>query len=97
MKSALRRVFAPILNIFEAGDEEYAYSPSHRKILLVVGSLFLFLCAGISGVGLHFGQGGAVIPAVVFLGLGSTSIIVGTLGTDRAVAKIWGNKPSTRR
>jgi len=31
-------------------------------------------------------------PVLVFGGTGLLGIIIGTLGTDRAVAKIWGSK-----
>ena len=45
MKNALRSLFAPVLNVFEKGTDEYVYKPSHRTILLVVGTLFAALAA----------------------------------------------------
>ncbi len=45
MKEFLRKVFSPILDTFESGDDDYAYRPSHRTILIVVGVLFLVLSA----------------------------------------------------
>ncbi len=89
MKNALRSLFAPILNLFEAGADEYVYKPSHRTILLVVG--FLFGVLGVFGFYLvaSSGQYGASLPVVVFLLVAAVCWIVGFLGTDKAVAKIW--------
>ena len=92
MKDTLRKLFAPILNLFEGGEQAYNYRPSHRKILLVVGSLFLFLCI----VSLYFGSvaggAGAYIPTIVFGLVSIFCLVVGGLGSERAVAKIWGSK-----
>jgi len=91
MKQALRKIFTFILNYFESGTEEYAYKSSHRTILIAFGILFSLLALGI----LWLAQGqdiGYLLPVVVFGGAGLVSIIVGTLGTDRAVAKIWGSQ-----
>lgn len=38
---------------------------------------------------INFSEGGGIIPTVVFLGVGLVCEIVGLLGSDRAVAKIW--------
>ncbi len=92
MKSLLRKLFSPLLNIFESGDEPYAYKKSHRTILKVVGGLFLFLATAVFGTGYALAQAGVILPGLVFLALGLTCVIVGTLGTDRAVAKMWGNR-----
>lgn len=93
MKSLLRQLFAPILNIFESGDGDYAYKPSHRIVLVVMGCLFSGLAALVIALMLHGtgGDPGYAIPALVFGGAGLVSLIVGTLGSDRAVAKIWGS------
>ena len=92
MKDFLRTLFSPILNLFEGGDGPYVYRPSHRKILLAVGSLFLFLCI----ISLYFGSvaggAGAYIPTLVFLLASTFCFVVGGLGSERAVAKIWGSK-----
>ena len=37
-------------------------------------------------------QGAAAIPIIVFFAIGLVCFVIGFLGTDRAVAKIWGNK-----
>lgn len=89
MKATLRKIASPILNYFESGDEAFAYKVSHRKILLAVGVLFLL----VSSVSLFFtiktGQYGGILPILVFLSAGVVCGVVGFLGTDRAVARIW--------
>lgn len=92
MKAFFRKLFAPLLNIFESGDEPYAYKKSHRTILKVVGGLFLFLASVVCGLGYASAQVGALLPGLVFLVVGFTCIVIGTLGSDRAVSKMWGNR-----
>lgn len=92
MKDLLRTLCSPILAIFESGEEPYNYRPSHRKILVAVGSLFLFLCIISVYFGSVAGGSGAYIPGVVFLLVSAFCLVVGGLGSDRAVAKIWGSK-----
>jgi len=92
MKEMLRKIFRPILVVFEKGEPAASYRPSHRKILLAVGVLFLVLFS----VSLYFAittaQLGAIVPVVVFGVVSSVSILIGCLGSDTAVAKIWGLK-----
>lgn len=91
MKTLLRKIFAPILNTLEAGDEPYAYKPSARKILIIMGVLFSCLASFI----FLLAQGeskGYLFPVLIFGSMGLLSILVGYLGTDRAVAKIWGSR-----
>ncbi len=92
MKRNLRVVFSPLLNLFESGDEPFSYKSSDRKILVVMGGLFLLLSLGLAAVGVHFKQAGAVIPFAVFFCVAVTAFVVGTLGSDRAVSKIWRSK-----
>lgn len=90
MKLLLRKLLSPILNVFESGDEEFAYKKSHRVILIVMGILF----TGLASLVLFFAQGeelGYFIPVIVFGGVGLLCLAVGFLGTERAVAKIWGS------
>lgn len=92
MKDQLRNVFAPILNRFEKGSEPYKYDSTHRKITIAVGALFIVL-AGVSVYLTVITAGfGALIPFLAFGGVGCVSLIVGVLGNDRAIAKIWGTK-----
>jgi len=91
MKQRLRRLFSPILNLFESGTDAYDYKPSSRAILVIMGSLFLGLATLVTA----FAPGddlSYLFPVVVFGSLGLLSILIGFLGTDRAVAKIWGTK-----
>ena len=92
MKVLMRKVFSPILNLFETGVEPANYKPSHRLVLNVVGILFLVL-SGSTGYAASLNNDlGFYIPVVIFFGLGFVTLIVGTLGTNSAVAKMWGAK-----
>lgn len=90
MKSLLRKMFWPILKFFETGAEPVNYRKSHRVALIVVGVLFLGLSIGASIAAGYSGDPGAMIPFVVFFCLGLVALVVGTLGSNAAVAKIWG-------
>jgi hypothetical protein len=92
MKNVLRKLFSPILNIFEKGDESYEAKPLNRKILIVIGVLFSFLVCVVVYLSYDKGEPGYLIPVVVFSGVALVALIVGFLGNDRAVAKIWGNR-----
>ena len=92
MKQLLRTIFYPILAIFESGDEEYDYKPLNRSILIFMGLIFFGLTVLVlnfvpDGVGL-----GYLIPAIVFGGVSLVALVVGLLGNERAVCKIWGNR-----
>lgn len=95
MKALLRMLCSPILSFFEKGDSPYVYRSSQRKILLAVGALFGLLCL----VSFYFGRlvegeggAGALIPAGVFFLVSLVCFVVGGLGTERAVARLWGSK-----
>jgi hypothetical protein len=88
VKELLRTLFSPILAIFESGDEPYHYSASHRTILIIVGILF----SGLAGLVFWLVQGlelTYLLPVVVFGGIAFLSLVIGLLGSDRAVAKVW--------
>ncbi|RLD08268.1 MAG: hypothetical protein DRI65_02755, partial [Chloroflexota bacterium] len=73
-------------------SEPYAYKPLNRKILIFMGILFSGLIILVlyflpEGIGFSF-----LIPVVVFGGIALVTLVVGLLGTDRAVAKIWGDR-----
>ena len=92
MKTLLTRWFWFVLRHFEEGDSPYTYKPMHRKALIAVGVLFgvlcggsIFLSAGTTGLGF-------LIPTSIFGIAAAVSLIVGLLGSDRAVARIWGQK-----
>ncbi len=91
MKRQLRSIFSPVLNIFESGTEAFVYKSSHRTILVVMGCLF----SGLAVLVMLYAQGedpGYLLPAVVFGVVGLVSLLVGLIGNDRAVAKIWGSR-----
>lgn len=88
----LTKLFWPILRFFETDEVPPNYKPSHRIALNVLGSLFLLL-ACISAVAVYMtGTFGAALPVVVFAGVGLVAVVVGSLGSDGAVCKIWGTK-----
>ena len=91
MRDLLRRICAPILTPLERGDAPFAYKPSHRTILIAMSAMFI----GLASLVVWITPGGNfsyLLPVVVFGGAGILGIIVGALGTDRAVAKIWGSR-----
>ena len=77
--------------MFESGHEPFVYKPSHRLILLAMGSLFTALAALV----LWFAIGNDpayLLPVVIFGGAGMLSLLIALVGTDRAVATIWGSR-----
>lgn len=92
MKQTLRKLFSPILKPLESGQVGPNYKTSHRSILMVVGVLFLTLSIISAGALVYTGQLGALIPVLVFLAIGGLSLVVGALGTDAAVSRMWGNR-----
>ncbi len=92
MKQVLRKIFSPILNVFESGSEEYTIKPLSRKILIVVSTLFSGLAIVVFYLMPDDADPGYFLPIVIFGGIALVGFIVGFLGTDRAVAKIWGSR-----
>ncbi len=92
MKALLRKLFSPVLNLFESGEAEYVYKPSHRKILIAVGLLFLILSSGSIYASIVAATWGGIVPISVFLLIGIVCCIVGFLGSDHAVATMWKSK-----
>jgi hypothetical protein len=92
MKASLRKLFSPLLNPLERGDEPYVYKPLSRKILLTVSLLFSVMCAALVYLMPADADKGYLIPVVVFGLVAAVGFIVGLLGNERAVAKIWGNR-----
>ena len=91
VKRQLRSIFSPILNIFESGTEPFVYKSSHRTILVVMGCLF----SGLAVLVVFLAQGkdpGYFLPVLIFGVVGVVSLLVGLIGNDRAVAKIWGSR-----
>ncbi len=91
MKEILRTLFSPILTPFESGDAPYSYKKSHRVIMIVIGILFSGLATAVLLVAPKE-DFGFLIPVIAFYGVAIVAITVGSLGSDRAVAKVWGSK-----
>lgn len=92
VKTALQKLFGPILTLVETKDSAVNYKKSHRVVLNVVGVMFLILAGSAAWAASFSDDVGYYIPVVIFFGFGSVSLIVGTLGSDAAVSGIWGNK-----
>lgn len=90
MKETLRNIFWPILRQFETGEPIEKYKASHRTILVVVGALFLVLSTASGFASVYAGSMGALIPVMVFFAVGMVTLVVGALGTNEAVSRIWG-------
>lgn len=98
-KDVFRKVFWPILCFFEKEEDPVSaegYRPSHRKILFAVGFLFFVLSMATLFFGLIYGNMGALFPVIVFCVISLVCAVVATLGSDSAVARIWGNQPSDK-
>lgn len=91
MKQLVRSIFSPLLKIFESGSDEFVYKASHRVILLVMGGLFsalaMFVFSSAQGQDIAY-----YLPVIIFGGVGIVCLVIGTVGADRAVAKIWGSR-----
>ena len=88
VKQSLRTLFLPLLNLFESDKKALPYKKSHRTTLIIVGSLFVLLSLATTVGAYFYGQLSAALPILIFSALGSKCLIVSTLGTDNAVAKI---------
>lgn len=88
----MKELFAPILNYFESGSDEYTYRKSHRKVLVVLGFLFLLLSGGVLYAAVVSHQLGGLIPTAVFFLASLVCLVVAFYGSDQAVARIWKNR-----
>lgn len=91
MKNTFRKLFAFILTPLESGSEDFVYKPSHRSILIGVGTIFVGLASIVFNMALGKDVG-YLLPVIIFGLAGLLSLIVGLLGSDRAVAKVWGSR-----
>jgi len=60
-------------------------------VLIAIGGLFGLLACGLIVVMVKTLRMEAVLPLLIFSAVGLVCLVVGSLGSDRAVAKIWGN------
>jgi len=91
LKAFFIRIFWFILAPFEDGEGEYSYKASSRNILLIVGLLFGGLSGGSLFVSIKNGEYAGFAPIIVFFGVALVCLVIGLLGSDRAVATLWGN------
>lgn len=92
MKALLTKLFSPILKPLENSSGDFQYSPSHRKILYVMGFLFMVIAAVTVYFSLRIEQWAAIVPVILFSGIGLICIVVASLGSDKAVSKLWRNR-----
>ncbi|WP_157484905.1 hypothetical protein [Gilvimarinus polysaccharolyticus] len=92
MKTTARKIFAPLLRRLESGTEPYNYKPLSRKILLFFGAVFTGLGTLAGSIIPADADPGYYFPVAIFILVGCYGLIIGLLGSDRAVANIWGNK-----
>ena len=92
MKQILTTLCWPILRFFEVDEEPPGYKSSHRITLNVVGALFMLLSLGSAAAGYTTGGPGSFIPVIIFFCVGLVSVVVGSLGSNGAVSKLWGTR-----
>jgi hypothetical protein len=91
-RTLARKVFAPLLDALEGGNQPHRYTPKARLILWITGGLFLALATGLA-VFLPQGTDPAVlIPIGIFGMVGLFAVVVAWLGSERAVARVWGSR-----
>lgn len=91
MIKLLRAPFGFILKPLESGSEAYVYKPSHRTILIAMSCMFIGLASLVFYI-MPSWDSGYLLPILVFGGAGLLGLVVGILGEDRAVARLWGSK-----
>lgn len=92
MKETLRKLCSPILNQFETGESSFEYKKSHRTILIAAAVLFWVISLFSLFIFIKASKLEGLLPVAIFLIAGTVCGIVGFLGSDKAVAKIWKSK-----
>lgn len=92
MKERLRKLMNPLLSRFENNSDDYQLTPTNRKVALFISGTFLILAIVIPFIVWPQPITSFIFPVIVFGSLGIVGLIVGTLGTDHAVAKLVGNR-----
>jgi lipopolysaccharide export LptBFGC system permease protein LptF len=90
LKTFLQKIFNPILAYFERDSQKYRPASWKRPVLLVVSLIFIVLAIAVPIVAPANVRSGAWLPTIVFGTIGFTGFIVGTLGSNHAVAKLLG-------
>ena len=92
MKNTLKTIFSPILNIFENNNDEFIYRSLNRKIVLFISSVFCLIAFALPAYMPQLVEMGYWFVMIVFGGLSFVGLIVGILGSDKAVAKLLGSR-----
>lgn len=92
MKTFFQQLFAPLLNIFEKNNEEFVHRTLNRKIVLFVSIVFALLAFALPAFMPILVEMGYWFVMIVFGGLSLVGLIVGLLGSDKAVAKLLGSR-----
>ena len=92
MKRLFKNIFSPILNIFENNNDEFIYRKLNRKIVIFISSAFFLLAFALPIYMPQLIEMGFWFVMLVFGGLSSVGLIVGILGSDKAVAKLLGSR-----
>lgn len=92
MKNSLKSLFSPLLNIFENNNDEFIIRSLNRKIVLFISSVFFLLAFGLPAYMPQLIQMGYWFVMLIFGALSSVGLIVGLLGSDKAVAKLLGSR-----
>ncbi len=88
----LKNIFSPILNIFENNNNEFVYRSLNRKIVLFISSVFFLLAFALPVFLPQLIEMGFWFVMLVFGSLSLVGLIVGLLGSDKAVAKLLGSR-----
>lgn len=92
MKKFLQQIFSPLLNIFEKNNEEFVYRSLNRKIVIFISVVFALLAFVLPAFMPMLIEMGYWFVMIVFGGLSLVGLIVGLLGSDKAVAKLLGSR-----
>lgn len=92
IKASARQLFSPILSPLEDSPKPYAYTRQSRLILWLMSALFVGLAIALAAWLPGKTDGSIWIPVAVFGLLGSFGALVAWLGTDKAVARVWGSR-----
>ncbi len=92
MKKRLCQIFGPILRIFENDSDEFILTPTNRKVTLFIGVTFVIIAVLIPIIGASQPVMAYIFPVIVFGSIGFVGVVVGSLGSDHAVAKLLGNR-----
>jgi len=92
MKSFFKTIFSPVLNIFEKNNDEFIYRSLNRKIVLFISVVFFLLAFALPAFMPQLFKMGYWFVMIVFGCLSLVGLIVGLLGSDKAVAKLLGSR-----